>query len=103
MKKTAQTPEEQEEKELELRELQKKIDDWGALYEEREIHTPYRYHHSTVREASETAERFHVKNLVLWHTEDATYGERKRRYTEEAGRYYRGNVWVPDDGEVILL
>ncbi len=74
-----------------------------CLYEEREIHTPYRYHHSTVREASETAERFHVKNLVLWHTEDATYGERKRRYTEEAGRYYRGNVWVPDDGEVILL
>lgn len=37
VKKTAQTPEEQEEKELELRELQKKIDDWGALYEEREI------------------------------------------------------------------
>lgn len=56
-----------------------------CLYEEREIHTPYRYHHSTVREASEIAERYHVKNLVLWHTEDAAYGERKRRYTEEAG------------------
>lgn len=36
-KKTVQTPEEQEAKGLELRELQNKINDWEALYEEREI------------------------------------------------------------------
>lgn len=74
-----------------------------CLYEDREIHTPYQYHHSTVKEASEIAENCHVKNLILWHTEEATYGRRKERYSLEAKQYYSGNVYVPDDGEIITL
>lgn len=74
-----------------------------CLYEERDIHTPYEYHHSTVREASELAEKYGVRNLVLWHSEDATWPHRKRRYTAESKLYYKGNVLVPDDLEVIEL
>ena len=44
-----------------------------------------------------------MKNLVLWHTEDGTYGKRRELYTNEAGNYYHGNIWVPDDGDLIEL
>lgn len=75
-----------------------------CLYSQREIHNPYRYHHATVKEACENAKKADVKNLVLWHTEDVTTaGRRKKLYTEEAAGYYDGNVFVPDDGEVIML
>jgi len=74
-----------------------------CLYAEREIHKPYLYHHSTVREASELAEKNHVSNLVLWHTEDASWPNRKERYTKESKEYYNGNVNVPEDLEVLLL
>ena len=50
------------------------------------------------------AEKHHVKNLLLWHTEDeATYGNRKELYSKEAAVYYSGKIWVPDDGEIIDL
>nr|WP_106789264.1 MBL fold metallo-hydrolase [Massilistercora timonensis] len=74
-----------------------------CLYADREIFTPYKYHHSTVREASLLAQDCQAKNLILWHTEDATFGTRKTRYTEEAKQFYDGNVFVPEDGEVIEL
>lgn len=74
-----------------------------CLYEEREIHTPYLYHHSTVREASELAEKCGVKNLVLWHSEDATWPDRQKRYTAESKQYYSGNVLVPEDLDVINI
>ncbi len=74
-----------------------------CLYEEREIHKPYMYHHSTVREASELAENNGVKNLVIWHSEDATWPNRQKRYTAESKQYYNGNVLVPEDLDVIEL
>lgn len=75
-----------------------------CLYTEREIHTPYKYFHSTVREASENAMKYHVKNLILWHTEDSTtYGQRRKLYTRESRIYYNGNIWVPEDGDVITI
>ena len=74
-----------------------------CLYEEREIHKPYQYHHSTVREGSELAEKYGVRNLVLWHSEDTTWPNRKKLYTAESKLYYKGNVLVPDDLEVIEL
>ena len=49
------------------------------------------------------AERNQVKNLLLWHTEDGTFGRRRELYTREAGEYYHGNIWVPDDGDLIEL
>lgn len=74
-----------------------------CLYEDRDIHKPYQYHHSTVREASELAEKYHVSNLVIWHTEDATWPNRKERYTKESKQFYSGNVHVPEDLEVLYI
>ncbi len=74
-----------------------------CLYGDREIHTPYAYHHSTVREASELAQKYGVKNLILWHTEDTTWPHRQELYTAESRQYYTGNVLVPEDLDVIIL
>lgn len=70
----------------------------------RDMFHPEKIHHSTVKEAAENAERLGAKNLILWHTEDrATFGLRKRLFTEEARQYYSGNVFVPDDLDSIAL
>ena len=49
------------------------------------------------------AEKLGVKNLVLYHTEDKSIATRKQAYTAEAKKYYHGNVFVPDDLDVIEL
>ena len=72
-------------------------------YEDREIYKPYEKKHSTVKEPSQLAEEYDVKNLVLWHTEDKNIKNRKKLYTEEAQRYFKGKVYVPDDLEEIDL
>lgn len=75
-----------------------------CLYSERFSYNPYELHHSTVREACECAERFHAKNLIIWHTEDeTTFGCRREKYTEEGTQFYHGNLWVPDDLDVLDL
>ena len=75
-----------------------------CLYAERERYNPYELCHATVREACQCAERFGARHLVLWHTEDeSTFGSRKARYTAEARQFYRGDVRVPDDFEVLQL
>lgn len=66
----------------------------------RDVFHPEKIRHSTVKETAEQAERFGVRNLILWHTEDrATFGQRRELFTEEAARHYSGNVFVPDDLE----
>lgn len=72
-------------------------------YEEREKYKPYEKHHSTVKDAAEIAQKFSIKNLVLWHTEDDNLEKRKKLYTEEAKTYFEGKVFVPDDLEEINL
>ena len=67
------------------------------------IFKPYEKHHSTVKEACELAEQLQVKNLVLYHTEDKHINERKELYTNEGKQYYYGNLYVPDDLDVINL
>ena len=74
-----------------------------CLYEDRDVFKPYEKHHSTVREACELAEELHIPNLVLWHTEDKNLPRRKELYTAEGRRYYSGNLFVPDDGEILSL
>lgn len=74
-----------------------------CLYEEKDIFHPYRRHHSTVKDACETAERLNVKNLILCHTEETHLQERKALYTAEGEQYYRGNLFVPEDGERFIL
>lgn len=75
-----------------------------CLDSEQEYYNPHQLHHSTVRESCEMAERFHAKNLVLWHTEDeTTYECRRERYTAEGKQYYSGNLVVPEDFDIIKL
>ena len=70
-----------------------------CLYSERDIFRPYEKHHSTVKDACELAERLHVKNLLLYHTEDKNILKRKALYTAESRKYFSGNIYVPDDME----
>ena len=72
-------------------------------YEDREVFKPYEKNHSTVKEASELAEEWKAKNLVLYHTEDKHIATRKQDYSAEAAKYYGGKIFVPDDLDVIEL
>jgi len=74
-----------------------------CLDSEADIFKPYERDHATVKSAAITAEALNIKNLILWHTEDKDIKNRKARYTEEAKRYYSGNVFIPDDLEIIEL
>lgn len=70
---------------------------------EAERFKPYEKHHSTVKDACELAERMHIPRLVLWHTEDSHYSERKELYIQEGQKYYSGDLYVPYDLERISL
>ncbi len=74
-----------------------------CLYEERHRFKPYEKHHSTVKDACELAASLKIPNLVLWHTEEKNLAVRKERYGAEGRQYYQGNLFIPDDGEVIGL
>ena len=74
-----------------------------CLYGHRDIFKPYEKHHSTVMDAAKLAQELHVPNLVLWHTEDTYYENRKELYTAEGKEYYTGNLFVPYDLETIDL
>ena len=74
-----------------------------CLYSEADIFKPYQKHHSTVKDACETAEKLNIKNLVLYHTEDKNKNNRKQLYLEEGRKYYSGNLFIPEDFESIEL
>lgn len=62
-----------------------------------------KHHHSTVKFVSELATRLKVKNLIMSHTMDDDLLNRKNNYTQDAKKYFCGNVFVPDDLEIIEL
>jgi len=64
---------------------------------------PYEKHHTTVKDAAKTAEELGVQNLLLYHTEDKNILRRKELYSSEAREFFKGNIFVPDDLEVITL
>lgn len=74
-----------------------------CLYEHRERYKPYEKHHSTALDAGKLAEELGIKNLILYHTEDDHLDIRKEAYTREAKENFGGNVFVPDDMEVLIL
>ena len=75
-----------------------------SAYTHRQIFfSPYQKHHSTVKDACELANKMNVKNLLLYHTEDKNIKNRKELYTAEGKQYYQGNLYIPDDLEVIEL
>lgn len=74
-----------------------------CLYDDVEKFRPYEKFHGTVKDAALLAQRLNVKNLLLYHTEDSDLIHRKERYTSEARKYFGGNVYVPDDLEILSL
>ena len=74
-----------------------------CLDAEADIFHPYEKHHSTVKDACQTSARLGVQNLILYHTEDKDLAHRRQRYHAEGSRYYQGNLYIPDDLDVIAL
>lgn len=74
-----------------------------CLEEDKDKYQPHQKHHSTVKDAALNAKKLNVSNLLLFHTEDQTGNKRKELYTQEAKKYFPGNIYVPDDLEVIEL
>lgn len=74
-----------------------------CLSSQADIFNPYEKHHSTVKDAAELAQRLNVKNLILYHTEDENILNRKKLYQSEGAKYYYGNLYIPNDLEVITL
>ena len=72
-----------------------------CLDAEADIFHPYEKHHSTVKDACETAARLGVQNLILYHTEDKNLAHRRQRYHAEGCQYYQENLYIPDDLDVI--
>lgn len=57
----------------------------------------------TVKSASIKAQSIGAKNLVLWHTQENLGENRKEKYIEEAKENFTGNVYVPNDFDIIEL
>lgn len=74
-----------------------------CLYSEADRFKPYEKHHSTVREACLLAEELNIPNLILYHTEDQNLEDRKVLYRKEGSQYYKGNLYVPYDLEVMEI
>lgn len=74
-----------------------------CLYSERDVFNPYEKSHSTVKDACELAAKLEVENVVLYHTVENNLKDRKTLYTLEGEKYYKGNIFVPDDLDVIDL
>ncbi len=68
-----------------------------------QIFHPYEKHHSTVKDACEIAQKLNVKNLLLYHTEDRNLSHRKELYENEGRKYFKGNLFVPNDLETFAL
>ena len=74
-----------------------------CLLSQADAFRPYEKNHSTVADAAKLAAELGVPQLVLWHTEDKNYAERKALYAAEARESYMGDLYVPYDLEVIAL
>ncbi len=59
--------------------------------------------HGTVVDTAGYAAAANVTNLIIYHTEDSMLSTRKKEYTREARSFFTGNVYVPDDLEIIDL
>lgn len=70
---------------------------------QKDIFEPYEKHHGTAEDAARTAGELMAEKLVLWHTEDKNLADRKRLYTDAAKTVFDGEVFVPDDLEIISL
>ncbi len=74
-----------------------------CLDAEENIFHAYQKNHSTVKSASKVMNDLNVKNLILYHTEESHGNERKKLYIQEGKANFEGNLYVPDELEIIKL
>jgi len=74
-----------------------------CLYSQADIFDPYGKNHSTVKDACELAEKLHVENLLLYHTEDKNLSARQELYLAEGQKYFSGKIHVPNDLDTLAL
>ncbi len=74
-----------------------------CVYEDVKIFNPYPKHHGTVKDSCQNAKDLGAETTILFHTEGKTFSTRKQRYLAEGRQYFQGNIFVPDDLEVIPL
>lgn len=74
-----------------------------CLDSEENIFHAYEKNHSTVKSACEVMNSLDVKNLILYHTEESHGNERKKLYTQEAEQIFKGNIFVPDELDIIEI
>ncbi|EKQ53182.1 MULTISPECIES: MBL fold metallo-hydrolase [unclassified Clostridium] len=74
-----------------------------CLYSQRDIFKPYEKHHATAKDACKNAQELNVKNVILYHTEDKDLENRKKLYIAEGKEEFHGNIYMPDDLDVITL
>jgi len=74
-----------------------------CLDKDKDIFNPHEKGHSTVKDASITAEKIKAKNQVLFHTVDNDLDNRKIDYSNEASKYFSGKTFVPNDLELIII
>lgn len=74
-----------------------------CLEDETERFKPFEKNHTTVERACQKAQEMGVRNLVLYHSEDSRPETRKSVYTAAGREYYSGNLFVPEDMELIQL
>lgn len=74
-----------------------------CLHAQADLFRPYEKAHSTVKDACEVAQRMKVENLLLYHTEDDNIRKRKELYYAEGKQYFHGNLYIPEDLEVLEL
>lgn len=74
-----------------------------CLDSEENIFHAYEKNHSTVKSASKVMNELEVKNLILYHTEESHGEQRKKLYIQEGKENFNGNIYVPDDLEVIEI
>ncbi len=74
-----------------------------CLDSEENIFHAYEKNHSTAKSASKVMNDLEVKNLILYHTEESHGNERKSLYIKEGKENFIGNIYVPNDLEIIEL
>ena len=79
------------------------VDAYMAGKEAEEYNPIARHHHSTVKFDAELCKRLNVKNVVMSHAVDTDLKNRKKLFIEDAHKYFEGNVYVPDDLDVIEI
>lgn len=74
-----------------------------CLESQKDIKKPYEKGHGTTKDVCEIATKLNVKNLILYHISDEDVLNRKSRYIEENKNLFSGNLYVPNDLDVIEI